>query len=98
MDSSCKPVEKSAEGGMENGKAVEACGELEAAAGCCSCPVGSRGLPPEYRNELRELSKLAGPVVSKSVQYLQLSAPVRAAVLGLRVGMRRVCEGQTVFR
>lgn len=64
MDSSCKPVEKSTEGGMENRKAVEPSGKLEAAAGCCSCPARSRVLPPEYRNELRELFKLAGPVVS----------------------------------
>lgn len=68
MDSSCKPVEKSTEGGMENRKAVEPSGKLEAAAaaaGCCSCcPARSWVLPPEYRNELRELFKLAGPVVS----------------------------------
>lgn len=64
MDSSGKPLEKYTEGGTENGKAVELCGEQEAARGCCSSPAWTRLLPPEYRTELRELFKLAGPVVS----------------------------------
>lgn len=59
MDSSRRSLEKFTEGGMENGKAVEPSDE-----GCCSCPLRSKALPPEYRRELRELFKLAGPVVS----------------------------------
>lgn len=63
MDSSCK-LEKYTEAGMENGKALEPSSEQEAADGCCSRPAWNKLLPPVYRNELKELLKLAGPVVS----------------------------------
>lgn len=91
MDSSCKPVEKYTEGVVENGKALEPSGEQEASEGCRSSPAWCKALPPEYRNELRELFKLAGPVVSarpavKDLQFLT------------NLGIRRLCEGHSAFR
>lgn len=62
--SSCESPEKYTEIVAENGKAVEASSDEEPAEGCRSCPAWTKILPPEYRNELKELSKLAGPVVS----------------------------------
>ncbi|TNM86263.1 hypothetical protein fugu_008534 [Takifugu bimaculatus] len=60
--------------GKENG-AARGSSDLEAAGGCCSCPAGKRLVPPEYRNELRHLFKLAGPVAAFMYQlqgrYLQ---------------------------
>lgn len=55
--------EKFTEGAKGNGKAVRGSSEQEAAEGCCSCPAWNRLVPLEYRNELKHLCKLAGPVV-----------------------------------
>lgn len=82
MDSSCKPLEEGPEAGVENGKGVEPPGQQEAPAGGCSW---SRVLPPEYRRELTELSKLAGPVVSAWLHLQVCCVP-------------RLCKGQTVLR
>lgn len=71
--SSCKSPEKYTEIVAENGKAVEASSDQEPAEGCCSCLAWTKILPPEYRNELKELLKLAGPVVSVC-RILYLSA------------------------
>lgn len=54
--------ERFTEGPKENGKAG-ASSEQEAAEGC-SCRAWNRLVPLEYRNELKHLFKLAGPVVS----------------------------------
>lgn len=59
--------EKFTEGAKENG-AARGSSDPEAAGGC-SCPAWKRLVPPEYRNELRHLFKLAGPVVSCSKSY-----------------------------
>lgn len=63
MDAS---AEKFPEGAKENGTTVRAPGDQEAAEGCCPCRAWNRLVPPEYRNELKHLFKLAGPVVSVS--------------------------------
>lgn len=55
--------EKFTEGPKENGTSEAPSGQ-EAAGGCCSCRPWGRMVPLEYRNELRHLFKLAGPVVS----------------------------------
>uniref|UniRef100_H2SFM7 Multidrug and toxin extrusion protein n=1 Tax=Takifugu rubripes TaxID=31033 RepID=H2SFM7_TAKRU len=56
----------------ENG-AVRGSSDPEAAGGCCSCPAGKRLVPPEYRNELRHLFKLAGPVVISQTMTFMIS-------------------------
>lgn len=60
--------EKLPEGAKENGKAARGSSEQDAAEGGC-CPAWNRLLPLEYRDELKHLCKLAGPVVRLMFQF-----------------------------
>lgn len=65
MDGSGKTPKKCTEGGKEDLKVCEAAssaqGSGEGGWGCCLKRGGF--IPPDYRNELVQLFKLAGPVV-----------------------------------
>lgn len=68
MDGPDKNPVKYTEGVKEDSKAGEATSSVQGSGeGCGSCRERTRRLiPPEYRNELVQLLKLAGPVVRHS--------------------------------
>lgn len=68
MDGSDKTYEKHAEALKEDVKVEAAPAGQEPTEGSCSCM--RRLIPPEYWEELRELLKLAGPVVRLGASLL----------------------------
>ncbi|KAM9363276.1 multidrug and toxin extrusion protein 1-like [Symphorus nematophorus] len=75
MDGSGKTVMKYTEGVKEDLKAAEEASSGQGSGGGCgSCVKTMRGLiPPEYRNELKELVKLGGPVVISQLMIFMIS-------------------------
>lgn len=71
MDGSDKTYEKHADVLKEDVKVEAAPAGQEPAEGSCSCSGGmGRLVPPEYWEELRQLLKLAGPVVRPGASLL----------------------------
>lgn len=72
MADTCKTPEKYTEGTKEDLKAAEAASPAQEPAeggGSCLCRI-VRIIPPHYRNEFVQLSKLAGPVVRGTINLM----------------------------